>query len=317
MKRFKNILYVVDSEKNDQESFERAVSLAKSNQAHLTVVSILEDLPAHNYLDSHGISVSDLQDEIMNQYKNQLETMISSSKNEISIVSKILTGVAFIALIQEVLAHKIDLLIKTAEEEGVIESLFGSSDMHLLRKCPCPVWLIKSSKKSRYQRIMVALDFDPFETKLENEKINQQLLEMSSVLALSDFSELHIIHVWHAYGEARMRSGLGYQPEAYINDYVEKIRIKNKSYLDNLLLGLIDKKNNSIKTKVHFIKGEAKDIIPKIVKKEKINLMMMGTVERTGIPGFIMGNTAETVLNRIDCSVLTIKPKGFITPVTV
>ena len=34
-------------------------------------------------------------------------------------------------------------------------------------------------------------------------------------------------------------------------------------------------------------------------------------------PGFIMGNTAETILNQIDCSVLAIKPPGFKTPVTL
>jgi nucleotide-binding universal stress UspA family protein len=43
----------------------------------------------------------------------------------------------------------------------------------------------------------------------------------------------------------------------------------------------------------------------------------MGTVARTGIPGFIMGNTAETILNQIDASVLAIKPPGFGTPVTL
>ncbi len=42
---------------------------------------------------------------------------------------------------------------------------------------------------------------------------------------------------------------------------------------------------------------------------------MMGTFGRTGIPGFIMGNTAETMLNRIDCSVLTVKPESFVTPI--
>jgi nucleotide-binding universal stress UspA family protein len=41
----------------------------------------------------------------------------------------------------------------------------------------------------------------------------------------------------------------------------------------------------------------------------------MGTVARTGVRGFIMGNTAETVLEQIDCSVLAIKPQGFVTPV--
>ena len=38
-------------------------------------------------------------------------------------------------------------------------------------------------------------------------------------------------------------------------------------------------------------------------------------VARTGVPGFIMGNTAEKILNQIDCSVLAIKPAVFKTPV--
>jgi nucleotide-binding universal stress UspA family protein len=43
----------------------------------------------------------------------------------------------------------------------------------------------------------------------------------------------------------------------------------------------------------------------------------MGTVARTGVRGFIMGNTAETILEQIVCSVLAIKPPGFVTPVTL
>jgi len=45
--------------------------------------------------------------------------------------------------------------------------------------------------------------------------------------------------------------------------------------------------------------------------------VVMGTVARTGVPGFIMGNTAETILNHINCSVLAIKPQGFVTPITL
>jgi nucleotide-binding universal stress UspA family protein len=42
----------------------------------------------------------------------------------------------------------------------------------------------------------------------------------------------------------------------------------------------------------------------------------MGTVARTGISGFFMGNTAETILNQLNCSVLAVKPHGFVTPVS-
>jgi len=41
----------------------------------------------------------------------------------------------------------------------------------------------------------------------------------------------------------------------------------------------------------------------------------MGTVARTGVPGFITGNTAESILNQLECSVLAIKPAGFVTPI--
>ena len=41
----------------------------------------------------------------------------------------------------------------------------------------------------------------------------------------------------------------------------------------------------------------------------------MGTVARTGIPGLLIGNTAETILQRVDCSVLAVKPDGFVSPV--
>jgi nucleotide-binding universal stress UspA family protein len=243
----------------------------------------------------------------------------SIGEKQIPIKIKVLTGVAFLALIQEVLNNKIDLLVKTAEEEGVIERLFGSSDMHILRKCPCPVWLIKSSRHGNYQKIMVAIDFDPFDYKLKDDLLNHQLIGMSIALTLSDFSELHIVHVWHAYGEQRMRSGLSWQPEAYVNAYVERMHAKHEGFLNGLVAEVVNKAGNEIaqqlKLKIHLLKGFAKEKIPEIVKEQKIDLIMMGTVGRTGIPGFIMGNTAETILNRIDCSVLAVKPEGFVTPI--
>lgn len=63
-------------------------------------------------------------------------------------------------------------------------------------------------------------------------------------------------------------------------------------------------------------KGEAYDVIRRVVKREKTDLLVMGTVCRTGIAGFLIGNTAENVLNGVDCSVLTVNPQGFASPIT-
>jgi len=58
-------------------------------------------------------------------------------------------------------------------------------------------------------------------------------------------------------------------------------------------------------------------VIPELVKHKDIDLIVMGTIGRTGIPGMIMGNTAERLLDRVECSILAIKPEGYISPVTL
>ena len=69
--------------------------------------------------------------------------------------------------------------------------------------------------------------------------------------------------------------------------------------------------------KVHLLKGDAGDVIPALALKKDVDLIIMGTVEHTGIPGFFIGNTAERTLSSVDCSVLAVKPQGFSTPVEV
>ncbi len=71
----------------------------------------------------------------------------------------------------------------------------------------------------------------------------------------------------------------------------------------------------TVKPKTSVPKGRASKIIPTLALKLRVDLIVMGTVARTGISGLIIGNTAENVLRNIDCSVLAVKPPGFISPV--
>jgi len=61
--------------------------------------------------------------------------------------------------------------------------------------------------------------------------------------------------------------------------------------------------------------GEPSDRILAASRRTKPGLIVMGSVGRTGIPGFLIGNTAEKVLRRCDCSILAVKPDGFVSPV--
>ena len=68
--------------------------------------------------------------------------------------------------------------------------------------------------------------------------------------------------------------------------------------------------------RIYLVKGDAEIVLPALAEMKKVELLVMGTVCRTGLDGFIMGSTAERVLRQVDCSVLTIKPDGFVSPIS-
>jgi nucleotide-binding universal stress UspA family protein len=149
--------------------------------------------------------------------------------------------------------------------------------------------------------------------------LNIQILEMASSLTLSKSAEMHIVHVWDAIYEDAMRYGFIHKPEDEINVYVEEIKQMQNHNLNSLLGEITDKLGRDalkyINPKMHLLKGDPRKNVPELAAKIKADLVVMGTVARTGLPGFFMGNTAESIINQLDCSLLTVKPEGFVTPV--
>jgi nucleotide-binding universal stress UspA family protein len=67
--------------------------------------------------------------------------------------------------------------------------------------------------------------------------------------------------------------------------------------------------------RIHFPHGNPSEQIHRVRSEIGADLIVLGTVCRTGIAGFLIGNTAEQLLSWLDCSVLTLKPEGFQSPV--
>jgi len=324
MKRFKQILCVLDNGKGDQIALERAVALAENNHANLTVVSVTPRVTTEIGLPESGPISAELQEAIVSEKQQDLENKVQAYSERSSIQTRVLIGIPFLEIIREVLRHELDLVIKTPETADWLDRLFGSDDMHLLRKCPCPVWLIKPEAAKSYRRVLAAVDVnDSYPTKeLETRHaLNRQTLEMAISLALSEFAELHIVHVWEAVGESAMRGVFMHTPEEKISAYVTQVQQHHAVLLDALIKDVTSNLGQDaleyLKPKKHLVKGWPRKEIPALAKAIDTDLVVMGTVARTGVPGFIMGNTAETILNQIDCSVLAIKPPGFQTPVTM
>ena len=74
---------------------------------------------------------------------------------------EVLSGLSFLEVIKFFLRDIYDLLIKVARTPaGISERIFGSVDLHLLRKCPCPVLIDRPGSRLSFQRILATLDTD-------------------------------------------------------------------------------------------------------------------------------------------------------------
>ena len=321
---FRDILCVVDIREDCTVAVERAVTLAENNQASLTVINVVDRMTTGIGKPKAGSISAALQSAMEASHMQDLETIIDPYRRRIPIRTKVRNGTHFLEIIRQVISDGHDLVIKAPEKPAWLDRLFGSDDMNLLRECPCPVWLVKPQVEETYQRILAAVDVDDDYSPEELESrraLNQQVLEIAASLALSNFADLHVVHVWQAIGENTMRGAFMRTPEAEIFAYVNQVRRRHEVNLNELMDGFTNKLGKDVteylKFRTHLVKGWAQEEIPVMAKQLAVDVVVMGTVARTGIPGFIMGNTAETILNQLDCSVLAIKPPSFATSVTL
>ncbi len=222
------------------------------------------------------------------------------------------------ALVQTVLGDGYDMLFKASEQgRGRSSHAISSFERRLLRVCPCPVTILRPLQSDRAGRILAPVGFDPDQS--EKGAVNDVILEIAARAALASSRELHILHVWSLYGGPSLAYGRARIPEEQLNELHAKEEKVHQDWLEALVKECLDKFGPDavqyLAPKVHLLTGSPHQVIPEQVEVLRPDLMVIGSIARTGLPGFLMGNTAEAILDEVDCSVTTVKPPGFESPI--
>ena len=325
MLQFNNILCVMESGDTGQPALERAVALAESHQARLTVATTVPPLPASRAPAKSSPRPAELRSALERQQEARAESELRPYRQRLDIQHRLLKGPTFLEVIRQVLRDRHDLVIKCPESPSWLDRFFSGDDMHLLRKCPCPVWFVKSEQSPNFRRMLAAVDVGdgyPSREMQTRQRLNLQILDMACSLAVAEAAELHIVHAWESINE--MASGIAFSPslsKQKLAELVEQEREHQHQLLDELVQSYRSSGAGAAEAldylgpQTHLLKGDARRTIPELARHQAVDCIVMGTVARTGISGLFMGNTAETILEQIDCSVLAIKPQGFSTPV--
>jgi nucleotide-binding universal stress UspA family protein len=324
VKSLNSILYVVeDPETESAAAVARAVSLAENNQARLTVCHVADQPRLGPFAGSFAID--DLLARLREHATAQLQALLKQAGADTEVAIDIRFGIPFIEIVRHVLRNGHDLVIKAVGKGGAHSFLFGGMDQHLLRKCPCPVWIMVGDTSANYRQILAAVDFDPWgeddaESQAED-SLNRQILGLAASLAASDFAQLHLVHAWQSITDNVIRVFSSDMPvdEAAANRARERREHQFRlEMLENKIKEQLGgEAYRYLSPRFRLREGNPRDVIPELATELDADLVVMGTVGRTGIPGLLIGNTAEVILNNLECSVLAVKPEGFITPVTL
>ena len=99
MKRFKNILLITNKNDTNSPDIQRAVSLAKSNEANLTLADVIFDLPFIDRQLKPSPGVESVLSDLAEKRLQELNLMAREFSTEVEITSLVLQGTPFLEII--------------------------------------------------------------------------------------------------------------------------------------------------------------------------------------------------------------------------
>ncbi len=315
MKRFKNILVYLPGQIGDEQALCRATELAQANGAHLTLLDVV--VPTNGNSGPPFIPPSaekvDFDDDRVAERLALLKRIAASHEAGAGETrAQVAKGRPFIEIVRTVLSGEHDLVIMAADSlQGVRLISLGATSMHLMRKCPCPVWVIKPSRAPRFKNVLAAIDAS--DTDPQARALNTKILQLGSSIARQEQCNFHISYAWRLSGSdaENVKSEIS---DSQMDDIYKRNYRENKALVLKALEGI---ELGNVEPSIHLPDGDPAAVIPTVAQENEIDLVVMGSVSRSGISGLLMGNTAELVLRQVNCSVLTAKPDGFETPITL
>lgn len=302
MRRFKNLLAVVDDPSAADALLMAAHDLADRNDASLTVMGIVDQPVRRDPIvleDGTTIGVEELlADDLRAELADRFAALgLDAAAAEVPV------GFGFIDVVNRVVRDGHDIVFVGSDASPTRSSLV----MHLLRKCPVPVW-VETPRGDQSADVAVAVG--PFVA--GESDLNPLLMQFATSLAESRGGALHVVHAWRLEGESQLRRRRAHQRPGYVDELVELAAREARLNVE-ALVGAFDDRDVDVET--HLIQGQPGQVIPEVIDSVRPGVLVLGTLARAGLAGLFMGNTAETVLSHVASSLMAVKPEGFVAPV--
>lgn len=312
MPQFTNVLVMLDNPSRSSAVFPRALDLVRRHGGTLTLAHVFEGYVHDAMGTSTELDAAELEQREYEARLGLLEHMALEPRAAgLDVRTRVMIGSPFLEVTREVLRQGHDLVMKeTSPARSGRSRFFTSQELHLLRKCPAPVWLIKAARSPRLRVIVAAIDPAPYDE--ERQELNRRIVELAMRVAAGEGATLHVAHAWRLRNEESFHLLRRSLSEDHVQHLMNDERQRRIAHIEEIMR---PHRGGNVAIEVDLLKGDPSRVLPALTRSVRADLLVMGTVARSGIAGLIIGNTAENVIDDVTCSVLAVKPRGFVSPV--
>ena len=297
-----NILVFLDPTENNWPVVTKAEQLASLWQAHLVLCSISFEPALSRYaigLDDTD-SAHDPRARLLAAETDKLNAIAQRIQQQgLSVAVTARWAKHAWSALEEVLSEQpFDLIIKGTHLQSPIQrTLFSSTDWDLMRCSSVPVLLVKDQPWPMHQLNLTAC-VDPSTSDHPNNELNDAILQQAKAWQDTLGGSLKILHVFDptpflVYMEP---------PVPDTTEISDALAEQHQSALHQLLarcelspsLGQLEA-------------GSPLHVIPQWVTQNETHVALLGAQNRAGLNRWLMGHTAEKILDRIACDILVVK----------
>lgn len=122
-------------------------------------------------------------------------------------------------------------------------------------------------------------------------------------LAAKFNAELHLLHTLESHLTTTPDFGMGLALPKYVNE--------SRTAAEKALAAVVDPQGSAGRSVIRtVVEGSPSTEIVQYARQHNIDLIVIATHGRTGLPHVLLGSVAETIVRTAPCPVLTVRPDG-------
>lgn len=276
--------------------------LAESSGGSVLLVSAVFDGRVEAALERGEAPAAKAQARLVDAERSELERLAGSLRDWGSDVATrvVWEAPAYAGIVRVAGDWGADLVVVGAHEQRVsAHTRLTETDWQLMRRCPCPLLLVKDPSFDGYRTIVAAID--PALAHAEPSDLDDAVLAAAAKIAGVCGSELAAVHAFVD------PEALGLTPVVQVapGEYCDAAQWPA---LHRAAAETMAARYGISERRVVVAPGDPVDVIVGAVGTLHAKLVVVGTVRRTRLAQALLGSTAEAVAASVTCDVLFVPP---------